>query len=476
MGTYFKVVRADTYHGLAFIRTRTTAQSTIRSFGCFLCMRKSVRSRIPYALLLLMGFFMACEGPASLFKSQYAHQRYEQQLKDAGLQHSALFQKWQSMAQQSLIQAQAISVPYQESGFFAADRPQAAGFVFEAKKGERLQVEVRLQSIDSVHLFVDLFRAARDSSTNPKHLTSADTSSGVLEYDVEDNDRYLLRVQPELLATVSYHLKITAEPSLASPVDPSSPSNIGSFFGDGRDAGVRKHEGVDIFAKRLTPVVAAAAGRVNRVGTNNLGGNIVWLRPHGKNINLYYAHLDSQLVATGAEVRAGDTLGLMGNTGNARTTPPHLHFGIYTSSGAVDPLPFLRPGKSIPPKIVSPGKSAGDTLRVQAARNSFAPTDHSPVASLGRYTPVYVEAATQNSYRVVLPDGSKGVIPHHQLAPIARPLRSVRLKKTSVLYDRPTPLSAQLRELEAGTTVQVLSDYQGFHLIEGEKRGWVKLD
>jgi len=38
----------------------------------------------------------------------------------------------------------------------------------------------------------------------------------------------------------------------------------------------------------------------------------------------------------------GDTLGFVGNTGNARNTLPHLHFGIYTGNGAIDPLPFIR--------------------------------------------------------------------------------------------------------------------------------------
>src|SRR5690606_41133039 len=69
---------------------------------------------------------------------------------------------------------------------------------------------------------------------------------------------------------------------------------FGSFFGDGRDAGSRKHEGIDIFANRSTPAVAAANGIISRVGLNNLGGKIVFLKPEGLAINLYYAHLDSR--------------------------------------------------------------------------------------------------------------------------------------------------------------------------------------
>ena len=53
------------------------------------------------------------------------------------------------------------------------------------------------------------------------------------------------------------------------------------------------------------------------------------MRPLFGNLRLYYAHLDTQLVAPGQIVRAGDPIGTIGNTGNAITTPPHLHFGVF---------------------------------------------------------------------------------------------------------------------------------------------------
>ena len=57
----------------------------------------------------------------------------------------------------------------------------------------------------------------------------------------------------------------------------------------------------------------------------------------------YYAHLERQAVTTGEHVTAGDVVGYVGNTGNARTTPPHLHFGIYRrGEGPIDPLPFVQ--------------------------------------------------------------------------------------------------------------------------------------
>ena len=73
-----------------------------------------------------------------------------------------------------------------------------------------------------------------------------------------------------------------------------------------------------------------------------LGLSYVWLYDARRGQALYYAHLDSQIVQAGVQVDVGDTLGLVGNTGNARSTSPHLHFGIYRhGEGALDPLPFI---------------------------------------------------------------------------------------------------------------------------------------
>jgi len=47
-------------------------------------------------------------------------------------------------------------------------------------------------------------------------------------------------------------------------------------------------------------------------------------------------------VSKGQRVAAGALLGYVGDTGNARGTPPHLHYGIYGAAGAVNPLPLLR--------------------------------------------------------------------------------------------------------------------------------------
>lgn len=425
-------------------------------------------------LCWLFGFFLifdACKNPVTLFKGQYAHERYVQQLKSAGLANTLLYRRWIQEAANSLKNPQEISVPYQEQGYFQADRPTAMAFVFEAKEGERLDVSVNPVGLDSAQLFIDLFQQAEDSLQEPKHITSADTDAYRLFHEIERTANYVLRIQPELLTTVSYALKITAEGSLSFPVATSPNVHIGSFYGADRDAGARKHEGVDIFARRLTPAIAAAAGRITSVGTNNLGGNVVWLRPHGKPYNLYYAHLDTQLVQSGSEVQIGDTLGLVGNTGNARTTPPHLHFGIYGPSGAVDPLPFLRPNKSTPPRIAALKDRIGDTLRLHQPKN-YVPIGSS-AEKPGGNEPVVIEAAMQNNYRVLFPDKRKGLVPQHQLSFLSKVLRTVTLKSDQPVYKQPNVLAARLGVLSKGTSARVLATYQHFYLIEAATPGWI---
>jgi len=107
-------------------------------------------------------------------------------------------------------------------------------------------------------------------------------------------------------------------------------------------AGGRLHEGQDIFAKRGTAVYSATDGYVVRVGENTLGGHTVWVMGAGGR-SYYYAHLDAYApnLAVGDHVTPQTVLGYVGTTGNAIGTPPHLHFGVYTSAGAVDPRPLL---------------------------------------------------------------------------------------------------------------------------------------
>ncbi|WP_313706720.1 M23 family metallopeptidase [Massilia sp.] len=134
---------------------------------------------------------------------------------------------------------------------------------------------------------------------------------------------------------------LPAPTSLPVPVRGVQERALRDTWGGARGGG-RKHEGIDIFAKRGTAVISSTEGVVLRVGTNRLGGQVVWvLGPGGQ--RHYYAHLDRYAdIENGQRVRAGTILGYVGTTGNAAGTPPHLHYGIYEAGGAINPYPLLR--------------------------------------------------------------------------------------------------------------------------------------
>ena len=132
----------------------------------------------------------------------------------------------------------------------------------------------------------------------------------------------------------------------------SSPSTAASSFADtfgAARAGVVWHHGQDIFAPLGTPLLAVADGTIFSVGWNDLGGYRLWLRDRQGN-QFYYAHLSafSPLAVDGNEVKAGAVVGFVGNTGDAQTTPYHLHFEIHPVGllplgydGVVNPMPYL---------------------------------------------------------------------------------------------------------------------------------------
>lgn len=146
-----------------------------------------------------------------------------------------------------------------------------------------------------------------------------------------------------LRARVAWELSRQPPPSsLRMPVQGVDARRVAATFGAprGRD---RQHAGVDIFAARGTPVLSATRGIVTSIGDHGLGGRQVWVLGPALQRH-YYAHLQDWApgLRVGDVVQAGDRLGSVGDSGNARGTPPHLHYGVYASSGAYDPLPLLR--------------------------------------------------------------------------------------------------------------------------------------
>jgi murein DD-endopeptidase MepM/ murein hydrolase activator NlpD len=108
-------------------------------------------------------------------------------------------------------------------------------------------------------------------------------------------------------------------------------------------SGGRRHKGVDMFNSRNTPLLAVVSGTV-RFSSNSLGGLSTYVYGNDGN-KYYYAHLERHPsgIGSGSRVNAGDVVGYLGNSGNARFTSPHLHFEIRPGGGsAVNPYPTVR--------------------------------------------------------------------------------------------------------------------------------------
>jgi len=133
--------------------------------------------------------------------------------------------------------------------------------------------------------------------------------------------------------------------SLASVVGPFPVAGLAWWTDDWhacRDGCTRFHEGLDIFAEAGTPLVAAADGVVTQKGKGDLSGLHVEIED-ADGTQYFYAHLSgwAEGLRLGQRVRVGEVLGYVGNTGNAISTPPHVHFEYQPKGKPVPPKPIV---------------------------------------------------------------------------------------------------------------------------------------
>lgn len=164
------------------------------------------------------------------------------------------------------------------------------------------------------------------------------------------SDRVLLYVHIARLYTKDPDQK------LAMPLPAIQKKQIANTWHAAR-SGNRQHEGQDIFAPEGTPVYSSTSGYVYNIGENALGGQTVSIAGAGGRY-YYYAHLSAYArgLSIGDRVTTRTVLGYVGTTGNAAGTPPHLHFGVYTSTGAINPLPLLADRQGAQTAIAPPHK------------------------------------------------------------------------------------------------------------------------
>jgi murein DD-endopeptidase MepM/ murein hydrolase activator NlpD len=152
--------------------------------------------------------------------------------------------------------------------------------------------------------------------------------------------------------------------TVAAPARPTQPAGpliipvvgvkarqLTDSFTEDRGDGSRSHGAIDIMAPRGTPVIAAAAGTIEKLFDSKLGGLTIYVRRSGGAWVDYYAHLDSYApgIAEGQRIAQGQVIALVGSTGDASPDGPHLHYEVkamapgegWWQGSAVNPYPLL---------------------------------------------------------------------------------------------------------------------------------------
>jgi murein DD-endopeptidase MepM/ murein hydrolase activator NlpD len=101
----------------------------------------------------------------------------------------------------------------------------------------------------------------------------------------------------------------------------------------------KAHLGTDFGARRGTPVLAAARGKVIYAGWKGANGKLVKIK-HRDGYMTIYAHLSRIKIKYGEEVKKGEVIGYVGSTG--RSTGSHLHFGVYRNGRAINPMRMVK--------------------------------------------------------------------------------------------------------------------------------------
>ena len=405
-----------------------------------------------------------------------AHERYALGLEKAGLDSTALGRDWLAAANSSVRQPLSVNLPFREAGYFAASEARAVGYAVRLREGQRLSAATETNGAP-LTIFLDLYRQTGDTARPLDLVATVDTSispSGArLVHEARSDGLYVLRVQPELLRSGGYTITISTEPTLAFPVSGRDSRAVKSFFGADRDAGARRHHGIDIFAPRGTPVLAAARGTVRSIRPNNLGGNVVWLSDSERGQTLYYAHLDSHNVVAGQSVDIGDTLGFVGNTGNARTTSPHLHFGVYRrGQGPRDPYPFVYRSAARVQAIVADTSELGTVARSRgrAAVITSLERPTEVAATIAAATPLRIDGAAGSWFRVRLPDGTAGYVTSRSVESARKAVGRATVAAGTPLRDRPSPDGGVVATAPGGS-LPVLGEFAEYVLVQaGEGR------
>jgi hypothetical protein len=375
-----------------------------------------------------------------------------------------------------------VETPFRETFFVDRTLAFAVGYRFHVSRGQRMEARIELNEAASFRMFMDLFRLVDEDEGEPIHVASGAEDEMRLAFEPRRDGEYVLRLQAELLRGGQCSVVIRNVASLEFPVENRDSGAILSGFGSPRDAGRRTHHGVDIFAPRHTPVVATSRAYVRRVTDWKLGGRVVWLHDQMRSLHLYYAHLETQQVQEGVWVEPGETIGTVGNSGNARTTAPHLHFGIYVrGEGPIDPYAFIHQPPQEPQEVRTDLEVLGKWVRTHVDEISLRPVPDRrkpSIKELDLHTPLLVQAGTGRMYRVALPDGTRGYVTARGVEPLNGPLTREPISAAQAVLDQPSGKASVMEQIEPGEEVLVLGRYGDYLYVETSRgrTGWLPPD
>ncbi len=238
---------------------------------------------------------------------------------------------------QDLITTQELLTRATENDVITLDRLEAVKREMDRLK-EELQVdqdrvtELRAEAEILVEEVETLYEAADAEYSKAK----AANATAVAKFEEEQRKKRLLELARKQGAAAG-----ASAGAVAGFVCPLPGGRFINDWGFPRSGG-RTHKGTDVFAPKGTPLLAVADGVVT-LRSSSLGGVTVYLTANNGTL-YYYAHLNGYGpgMSSGVRVSAGQVVGYVGNSGNAISTPPHLHFEIHPNGGAaVNPYPTL---------------------------------------------------------------------------------------------------------------------------------------
>lgn len=446
-------------------------------------MRTRFRRKYYFALFISFVLFSHCQKEIvpEPYKPSNSHEAYVHSLRSAGLAHTAIGRDWILASEKAMKKPVDVEPPFEEAFYVDHASAFAVAYHFSVLKGQRVEIDVAFDGQKRCRLFMDLFRVRGLSYEDWRLVASANNDEKHLEFEPKQDAEYVVRLQPELLRGGRFTVTIRNMASLGFPVLGHDSRDIGSGFGAPRDGGRRRHHGVDIFARRHTPVIAPSKAFVRRVSESDIGGLNIWLHDAKRDLHLYFAHLQTQDVKQSTYVLPGQRIGTVGNTGNARRTPPHLHFGIYVrGEGPVDPVNFIKKINSTPKEITADlgvlgqwarSKQSSVTLKASTASRSLE------IARLSPFSAMKVQAAAGNSYRVLLPNGLSGYVPSRNIEPITESLAMQQADWDHEVRAAPLEQAPIVERINGGEKFSVLGQFSGYWLVRvhQEMLGWLPI-